>query len=100
MKTVFRTFPGGDVIALFPREPASAESYAYCLSYQRVGQHGQASPDLPNTRPSTPDEIAPLRAELECMGYEVDVAQRITRADHAARREAWNKSIGRQLAVN
>jgi hypothetical protein len=62
------------------------------LSYQHVGQHGAAAVDLhAQTRPSSLDEIAPLRAELERLGYDLQVFSKITAKMHAARRLALNQ---------
>jgi hypothetical protein len=87
-KTLFRTFHTGDTIALFPEIPADVRGH-HCASYQAIGQHGAASPDLSHcTRPATPDEIAPLRAELERIGYTVAPVRRVSYAMHRARRAA------------
>lgn len=72
MKTqnvVFRVFPKGDVIALF------CDSAKYCnpgnvMSYQHIGQHGEASRHLGiYLRLATPDEYAPLLRELNRVYY-------------------------------
>ena len=85
MKTtavIFRTFKdGGDVIALFPFEPSDIYGH-HCLSYQHVGQHGGAAPDLMNgkfTRPSTAQEVCDLACELRGLGYELRGLQRFPR---------------------
>ncbi len=71
-EVIFRTFHTGETIALFPYEPSDSYGH-YCLSYQHIGQHGGATTDLcrEGTRPSTPDEIAPLKEELERIGYKL-----------------------------
>ncbi len=87
-KTLFRTFRTGDVVALFPEIPADVRG-DFCQSYQAIGQHGAASPDLSHcTRPATPEEIAPLAAELERIGYTVAPVRRVSYAMHQARRAA------------
>ena len=64
---VFRVFPDGDVIALFPGESVGG---GHINSYQHVGQHGGASPSLiKELRKATHAEYAPLRAELKRIGY-------------------------------
>ncbi|MCG3197068.1 MAG: hypothetical protein GHCLOJNM_01552 [bacterium] len=65
------------VLALFPLEPADALG-RWCLSYERVGQHGAADylACLDGTRPATLEESADLREELERIGYQLDVVQR------------------------
>lgn len=76
MRTVviFRVFKDGDVLALFPYEPGTGEPDS-CSSYQRVGQHSSADYThcIKATRPATPEEYAPLKAELESIGYELAV---------------------------
>ena len=76
---VFRTFrSGGDVIALFPFEPGTNDPWTM-LSYQHIGQHGSADHNLTHsyTRASTPDEIRPLKKELEQIGYKLKIITRI-----------------------
>jgi len=83
-KVVFRVFKrdtknrkvaDGDVIALFPEQ--RWEGWC-CSSYQHVGQHGGAdySYVVSVTRPATEAEIAPLKKELEGIGYELEVRKR------------------------
>ena len=77
-KVVFRTFKkDGDVIALFPNEQWQG---SMCSSYMHVGQHGGAdySGLIDITRPSTEEEIAPLKKELEDRGYELLVRKKRT----------------------
>jgi hypothetical protein len=85
-KVIFRKWPGSQhVIALFPRVPHDVLG-RYCESYMQVGQHGGADPGLVNnTVPATPAEYGPLKAELEGLGYELDIARRITELDHRHR---------------
>ncbi len=75
---IYRTYPEGDVIALFPCEPGTMEWWT-CSSYQHIGQHGAAQPDavVRMTRPATAEEIAPLRTELESIGYKLIERQRL-----------------------
>lgn len=75
--TVFRKFPDGEVIALFPYLPHDA-SGLYCVSYMHTGQHGAADTSITRpTKPASPSEYAPLKRELESLGYLVEVRQRI-----------------------
>jgi hypothetical protein len=68
---VFRVFPEGDVIALFPGEDVGR---GLINSYQRVGQHGGADPTLIRTlRKASRPEAAALLAELKRIGYCVRV---------------------------
>lgn len=73
-RIVFRVFPEGDVIALFPNEESSP---GYISSYQRVGQHGDASRELiRELRPATKKECGPLLKELKRIGYKNIVVER------------------------
>lgn len=84
---VFRTFQkGGDVIALFPEIPGNC-SGTTCESYMHVGQHGGAYPGcITGTRPATPEEIEPLKWELESLGYSLTIRKKVTRAMDEKRR--------------
>jgi hypothetical protein len=63
----FRVFPDGDVIALFPNDRVGR---GQINSYQRLGQHGGASPALiEELRKASRAEYAPLLAELKNIGY-------------------------------
>ncbi len=63
MKVVFRKFPEGDVVALFPEEAANGKGHI--LSYQSAGQHGAASPELVSElAEATEVEYQPLLQEL------------------------------------
>ena len=67
-RVVFRVFPGGDVIALFPDQWDRERNLLG--SYQHIGQHGDASPGIvEKTRPASEHEYAPLLAELVSIGY-------------------------------
>ena len=85
---IFRKFKDGDVIALFPGLPGD-NSPNTCSSYQHIGQHGAASVDLVgDTKLATPEEYAPLQAELVRIGYaDLRVIKRI-RYDHYQARKA------------
>ena len=68
----FRKFPKGDVIALWDDGSTNAGMIA---SYQHIGQHSEASPDLITELPhATPEEYEPLKQELERIGYAVKIA--------------------------
>lgn len=82
MKVIYKVFPEGDVIALFPEFPGDMNPYETCESYQHIGQHGAASVGLASLRPATPTEVDPLRLELESIGYNnLRQAYRFTRSD-------------------
>jgi len=96
IKTVFRTFrQSGETIALFPEEPADIRG-DFCMSYMHTGQHGAASPMgtafARITHPATLEEIAPLRRELESIGYKLAPILRVSHKMHQARRQNANPS--------
>jgi hypothetical protein len=75
----FRKFKDGQVIAIFPEMQSSPEGYQ-CGSYMHIGQHGGCDPiDLKFiTTPATEAEYAPLKQELERIGYRLRVVERIS----------------------
>ena len=66
---VFRRYPDGDIIALFP---TLKEQNFLCQSYLHVGQHGAADYGIviSQTKPATKKEYAELKKELESKPYE------------------------------
>ena len=75
-KVVFRKVKEGDVLALFPEQ-------SYCINYktecyQHIGQHGEADYQhcIAITKLATPGEYKDLKAELESLGYALEVKQR------------------------
>jgi hypothetical protein len=85
---VFRTFPEGDTIALFPTIPATQPGED-CESYMHIGQHGAATPDLVRfTHQATQAQANELMQELVTIGYDdLKVYKRITWQMHQTRRE-------------
>ena len=71
-KVVFRKFDprdGGDVIALFPKERCGKGNLIW--SYQHIGQHGSASPELiTELLPCQQEEYQSLLDELTSIGYD------------------------------
>lgn len=68
---IFRKFSDGDVIAFILGYPCNA---GMVMSYQHVGQHGEASVDLiDELEPCTDEELKPLLDELTSIGYIVTV---------------------------
>jgi hypothetical protein len=69
---IFRKFKDGDILALFPTLPGTNNTYADCLSYQRIGQHGAADIVLclKKTVLAKPEEYKPLYDELVSIGYD------------------------------
>jgi hypothetical protein len=81
---VFRILEG-EVIALFPEELGTNDPWTM-NSYMSNGGHGSASQDLVyGTRLATEAEYAPLKQELERIGYKLDVRKRLTRHNLEAR---------------
>jgi hypothetical protein len=86
---IFRRFPDGDVIALFPYLPAEGLNAWPCQSYMQVGQHGAADPRIVyDTRPARPHEYACLKAVLEQLGYRLAVRTRFPSDAHDRRKAA------------
>ncbi len=73
-QVVFR-MDDGEVVAVFP---TMLERDGMIGCYARLGQHSMCSREwVRNTRPARPDEYASLRAELERIGYKLDIRTRI-----------------------
>lgn len=88
-KVIFRIFPEGDVIALFPAQAGTCHEPGTCSSYMHTGQHGAA--DLlgvtHSLRLATPAEFRPLASELRRIGYKLNIAKRASQADYQTRKE-------------
>jgi hypothetical protein len=62
-----------DLFAYFPEENHDREG-KFKTAYSHIGQHSSASPDYAaESRPATPEEYADLKAELESIGYNLEV---------------------------
>lgn len=86
---VFRVWNrGGDVIALFPELPGSSDP-STCLSYECAGQHGHADTSIVrgSTRAASEAEYAPIKRELEVLGYSLLVQNRFPSNSHLKRRQ-------------
>lgn len=75
-KVVFRKYQGGDIVALFPDE--KWDTIGNIMSYEHIGQHGAAAYNwvIKITAPAKPKEYAPLKRELESIGYNLDIRKR------------------------
>lgn len=77
-KVIFRKVPANysgsesEVIALFPEIPGDMSPFS-CLSYVHYGQHGAAMVSGHGWKLATKAEYADLKAELEAIGYNLDV---------------------------
>jgi hypothetical protein len=82
-KVIFRKFPDGEIIAMFP-EVAWNDDRDTCCSYLHLGQHGAASYRLiGDTEPVTKKEYAPLYRELtKQVGYHLTIRKRIVKKWH------------------
>jgi hypothetical protein len=89
LDVVFRVFPEGDVIALFPSE----KERNLIMSYQHLGQHSLASPELVRElRPATPSQYAHLLAELRGLGYHLRVEKERSGSAGGASHHATRRS--------
>ena len=82
MKTVviFRKFKDGSVIAIMPGIQASNNYHVE--SYMHIGQHSACDISVVQlTKLASPDEYAPLKAEMESLGYDFKVKTRIQYRD-------------------
>ena len=96
--TVFRVFPEGDVIALFPTIPDG--QYGQCCSYLHVGQHGAADywHVISNTRPASPDGYRDLMFELTGIGYAVRPVRRASRRMHDQRQAELHRLLSSHVS--
>lgn len=75
VKVIFRKFPEGDVIALFPEQD---QGRGLIGSYMTIGQHSDASKSLiTDLEPASKEEYAKLAAELERIGYDIVMAESV-----------------------
>ena len=76
-KVIFRVWPDGAVIALFPEEPGDRMGFD-CVCYEHVGQHGGADyrACVEMTRPAEPGEYDALAQELAAIGYDLEIRRR------------------------
>ena len=74
-KVVFRKFKDGEILALFPYEPDTAN---FCTSYMHIGQHSGAdySGCIKRTKPANEAEYNALKEELTSIGYNLTVIKR------------------------
>lgn len=78
--TIIRKW-GNDYIAIFPHDLGTYSPYT-CMSYMHVGQHGSCDPQgiVEQSQNTKNDDSAKLRDfifELESIGYNLDIHQRI-----------------------
>ena len=94
-KVIFRRFPDGEVIALFPEIIGGTSPYT-CMSYMHIGQHGSASAE-PIGQPASKEEYKHLLGELrEIVGYtDIEVCHRFNDSHLAKRRKflEWASAV-------
>ena len=83
-KVIFRKFPDGEIIALFPELPGDMK-VNHCLSYLHIGQHGCADTAIYyDTKPIKFADIEGQNAtnflcrELTAIGYNLTVVSRFS----------------------
>jgi hypothetical protein len=85
-----KDFNDGDVFAVFPGNAASVLNSNLMTCYAHIGQHSSAAFRYCDecTEVTDPAEYADLKAELECIGYNLYVVSkaRMHDADYAAAR--------------
>lgn len=66
----------GTVFALFPHDVCDHRGHV--TSYQHVGQHSGADYRgcIATSKPATPEQYADLKAEMESIGYEINVVKK------------------------
>lgn len=73
---LFRVEGEGTPVAFFPTLPGTNDPWTV-TTYAALGQHSSAAKSYyRDTRPATVDEAAPLKRELESLGYVLTVATR------------------------
>jgi hypothetical protein len=79
-KVVFRK-SRHEVLAIFPEIPGTVSGND-CMCYAHIGQHSACCPFIHRRgyRLATPEEYAPLKSELEAIGYTLQVVQVISPA--------------------
>ena len=72
-KVIFKKFPEGDIIAIFPELLGTFDPND-CLSYMHIGQHGACDSRLIRELESaSAEEYQDLWEELESIGYELEL---------------------------
>jgi hypothetical protein len=72
-KDEHQTGPKGSVFAYFPNEP-DFDCYGNKPSYAHIGQHSACSINYAEEcKLATPDQYRALKAELESIGYDLNI---------------------------
>ena len=90
-KVIFRVYKDKEVIAIFPEELGGPD-YWTCASYMHLGQHSACDPEIRHiTRLAKPEEYASLKAELESIGYNLDIKSKYSYYSAAVRFKNYRK---------
>ena len=94
-KVIFRKWPDGDIIALFPQIAGNVSGYL-CESYMHNGQYGAANPVciVRATKPAKPTECIKLKKELRQIDYNPVVVKRFTYKDYLIRKAQYQQEKG------
>ena len=83
-----------DLFAYFPEENYDNEG-KFKTAYSHVGQHSSASPEYAKeSRPATPEEYAPLKTELESLGYNLEVVNGVNEETGSGSSGAYSAGLG------
>jgi hypothetical protein len=97
MFLVNETEPNSDVFAYFPEERYNDK---YMSGYSHVGQHTGVHPDYAaESREATPEEYQDLKAELEGIGYNLQVLNHTNEETGAASSGAFAPALGYKTPV-
>lgn len=78
---LFRKESDSSITAVFPELPASGLDPHQMTCYAHIGQHSGCTYSwYRTTTPASPEEYADLKAELESIGYNLVVKQRMHRS--------------------
>jgi len=80
-----------EYVAIFPYELGSYSPYT-CMSYMKIGQHGICTPDsiIAKSKHTKNDESQELKgfiSELESIGYDLEIRQRLPSGSVEIRRK-------------
>lgn len=92
VKVIFRKYQG-EILALFPELPGTSKAHT-CLCYAHVGQHSSANYHwiIGHSKPAKPEEYQALYAELQAIGYELDIKQKAANGANLVRLAEINRT--------
>lgn len=93
-KVLFRKWPNGQIIALFPEIPAETNGI-YSSSYELIGEHGAADAEglISRTSPALAAEYAETAIVLTRREYDLTVITRIPRNAYQTRRLVLSEQL-------